>query len=138
MKLTRPRALVLPAVLSVAALGLAACGGGSSSAETPAAPSSAAGEVTYCEPLQAAYAMKPASGSVVSDEDLAAFADALEPAAIAAQADGKPEIAALFALLAQMNAAPDSMTSDEMNEAFTQIAALGPEVQADCGIDLMQ
>ncbi len=92
---------------------------------------------TYCEPLQAAYAIKPASGSVATDEELQAFADALEPAAVAAQADGRDDLYDLFALVARFNALPDQMTSDEVNQAFTQIAALGPEVLADCGIDLM-
>ena len=73
----------------------------------------------------------------MSDEELQAFADALEPAAVAAQADGRQDLYDLFALVARMNAEPDAMTSDEVNEVFTQIDALGPEVLADCGIDLM-
>ena len=93
--------------------------------------------VTYCEPLQAAYAIKPASGSQVSDEELQAFADALEPAAVAAQADGRQDLYDLFALIARFNAEPDQMTAEEVDQAFAQIGALGPEVLADCGIDLM-
>jgi len=138
---THARGRVLAAVLSVAALGIAACGGGSSSTETSVAPISASAvgpTVTYCEPLSAAYAVKPATGSIASDESLAIFAAALEPAAIAAEADGKPEVAALFMLLVQMNAAPDLIQPEDVDEAFAQLAALAPTVEADCGVDLMQ
>lgn len=149
-----PRALVLTTALALTGLALAACGGSSSSSSTSAAPSTpaasapaapetaaadaASGAVTYCEPLQAAYVIKPPSGSTPTDEELAAFAAALEPAAIAAQADGRQDLYALFALVAQINAEPDSLTTEQTNEVFTQLAALGPEVLSDCGIDMMQ
>lgn len=145
--MTSSRAFIVVSSLSLAALALAACGGSSTASTSAAASASvlasegidsnAGSTATYCEPLQAAYAVKPPSGSQVSDEELQAFADALEPAAVAAQADGRQDLYDLFALVARMNADPDNMTSDEVNEVFTQIDALGPEVLADCGIDLM-
>jgi hypothetical protein len=153
MNSPRARAIALVSSAALAALVLTACGG-SSSAESTSAPAASPSAVasdlasegiddntgstaTYCGPLADAYAIKPPSGSAVSDEELQAFADALEPAAVAAQADGRQDLYDLFALVARMNAEPDAMTSDEVNEAFTQIDALGPEVLADCGIDLM-
>ncbi len=144
--MTSARTLIAISVIALAGVGLTACGGSSSSSSssTSAAPvvnsaaaTAAATAATYCEPLQAAYDIKPPSGSVASDEELAAFAAALEPAAIAAQTDGRQDLYDLFALVAQMNADPDAMTSEDTEKAFTQIAELSPEVLADCGIDLM-
>ena len=102
------------------------------------ADSAAAAAASYCAPLEAAYAVKPASGEVASDSDLKAFADAMQPAADAATADGKPELAAFFALIAQLNAAPDSMTAEDTNKAFSELAQFAPVVQKECGIDMMQ
>ena len=86
----------------------------------------------------AAYAIKPASGESTTDEQLAAFADAMEPAAAAAAADGRQDLAAFFALIAQINAAPETITEAQINDTVTQLAALGPEIQATCGVDMMQ
>lgn len=142
MRMTPRRALITLSATALVGVSLTACSGSSSTSESstsaaPVASSAAVTAVTYCEPLQAAYDIKPSSGSVASDEDLAAFAAALEPAAVAAQADGRQDLYDLFALVAQFNAAPDSMTDEQANTAFTQIAELAPGVLEDCGIDLM-
>lgn len=148
------RALVLASALALTGGVLAACSGSSTSNSSTAAAASAsaqansaaastvpasgeAGAPTYCEPLAAAYAIKAESGTQVTDEQLAAFAAALEPAAVAAQADGRQDLYDLFALIAQMNADPESMTTDQADEALAQIGVLGPEVMEACGIDLM-
>lgn len=138
------RALAALSAAALAGFSLTACGSSTSESSTSAAAAAssapatgAATAATYCEPLQAAYDIKPPSGSVASDEELAAFAAALEPAAIAAQADGRQDLYDLFALVAKMNADPDAMTSEDVDKAFTQIAELSPEVLEDCGIDLM-
>jgi len=157
--MTLTRALVLSSVLAITGGLLAACGGSSSSDSSTSAAASApvvvessapasapastvpasgeAGAPTYCEPLAAAWAIKAESGSQVTDEQLAEFAAALEPAAVAAQADGRQDLYDLFALIAQMNAAPDEMTAEDANLALSQIGLLGPEVFEACGIDLM-
>lgn len=127
--------------VTVAALVLTACGSGSST-ESSAAPAettaAAGGGTSYCAPLQAAYDIKVATGETGTDEQFAAFGEAMLPAAEAAAADGRPELADFFALVAEINANPDGATPDQGEAAFAGAFALGPEVLEDCGIDLMQ
>lgn len=140
--MTRTRIAVVG--LALASLTLVACGS-STSTESSAAASTAAAEApaaeggtSYCGPLQEAYAIKPASGEIATDEQLAAFAEAMLPAAEAAAADGRPELADFFALIAEINANPDGATPDQGEAAFAGVFEFGPEVLEDCGVDLMQ
>lgn len=133
--------IVVAACVAASALVLTACGSSTSTESSSAAPESAAaagGGTSYCAPLQAAYGIKPASGEIATDEQLAAFAEAMLPAAEAAAADGRPELADFFALVAEINANPDGATPDQGEAAFAGAFEFGPEVLTDCGVDLMQ
>lgn len=98
----------------------------------------ASGGTSYCDPLAAAFEVKPASGEVATDAQLADFAAAMEPAAAAAEADGNTQLADLFTLIAKINAAPDSVTAEETGQALSETFAVAEEVQAACGVDLLQ
>jgi len=121
-------------LVAVCALLLTACGSGSATESSTAA----GGGTSYCTPLQAAYDIKVATGEIGTDEQFAAFAEAMLPAAEAAAADGRPELADFFALVAEINANPQGATPDQGEAAFAGAFAIGPEVLEDCGIDLMQ
>lgn len=126
--------------LAIAALALVACGSGSSS-ESPSAEASTAaagGGTSYCAPLQQAYAIKVPSGETGTDEQFAAFAEAMLPAADAAAADGRQDLADFFTLVAEINANPDGATPDQGEAAFAGAFQFGPEVLEACGVDLMQ
>jgi hypothetical protein len=126
-------------LLALGSLGLAACGSGSAAeSSAAAAPESAATGTSYCAPLQEAYAIKVPSGEIGSDEQFAAFAEAMRPAADAAVADGRQDLADFFLLVAEINANPDGATPDQGEAAFAGAFEFGPEVLEDCGVDLMQ
>lgn len=125
--------------LALASLTLAACGSGTSSESPSAAASSApaAAGTSYCEPLAAAYAIKVPSGETGTDEQFAAFGEAMLPAAEAAAADGRQDLADFFLLVAEINANPDGATPDQGEAAFAGAFQFGPEVLEACGVDLM-
>jgi hypothetical protein len=125
--------------LALSALALSACGSGSSSESPSAAASSepAAAGTSYCVPLAAAYEIKVPSGETGTDEQFAAFAEAMLPAAEAAAADGRQDLADFFLLVAEINANPDGATPDQGEAAFAGAFQFGPEVLEACGVDLM-
>ena len=94
--------------------------------------------MTYCEPLAAAYALKPPSGEPVSDAELLVFGEAMVPVADAAVADGRQDLADMFTLIAQVNIDPEGTTDAETTEALNEVLAFSDEVNAACGIDLLQ
>jgi hypothetical protein len=132
---------VVAACVAASALVLTACGSSTSSESSAAAPESVAaagGGTSYCAPLQAAYDIKVATGETGTDEQFAAFGEAMLPAAEAAAADGRPELADFFALIAEINSDPGGATPDQGEAAFAGAFEFGPEVLEDCGVDLMQ
>jgi hypothetical protein len=98
------------------------------------APASA---LSYCASLAAAYRVKPPTGKTTVKAQ-ATFGKLLIPAAKAAAADGKADVAKLLNLLAAMNSDPLSVTAEQAGTAFADIAKVAPVVQKDCGISLMQ
>ncbi|MDP2013621.1 MAG: hypothetical protein Q8L05_05285, partial [Actinomycetota bacterium] len=148
-------ALVCTAGLVLASAGLVACSSSSPTTSAPAtskapmsqAPMSQTPEsqtplvdegFTYCDPLAAAYAIKPASGEPASNEELAAFGEAMFPVADAASADGREDLAEMFTLVAQVNSDPSSTTDAQTTEALNAVLTHADEVNATCGIDLLQ
>ncbi|MBE3074766.1 MAG: hypothetical protein IMZ75_07440 [Actinobacteria bacterium] len=93
--------------------------------------------MSYCAPLAAAYRVKPPTGKT-TPKALAKFGKLLTPAAKAAAADGKTDVATLLSTLAAMNSDPLSVTAKQANTAFAAIAKVAPVVLKDCGINLMQ
>lgn len=111
----------------------------STASSTPtASPSALASAHSYCAPLAAAYKVKPPTGQKTTPETLAIFGKALTPAAEAAAADGKADVAELLTLLAAMNSDARSVTAERAGTAFDSVAKLSPVVMKDCGINLMQ
>lgn len=96
------------------------------------------GGSTYCDPLAAAYAIKPASGEPVSDAQLLAFGEAMVPVADAAAADGRQDLADMFTLISQVNSDPNGTTETQTSQALNEVLANADAVKADCGIDLLQ
>lgn len=137
-------------VLAVVAIVIALAGCSSSdtsstapSRSTPTATPTAASStpvsaLTYCAPLAAAYQAKPASGTATTPEVLAKFGNLLTPAADAAAADGKADVAELLTTLAAMNLDIGSVTADKAMSVGDTIIRLAPVVMKDCGINLMQ
>lgn len=145
MHLSRSSALALLAGLVVASVSLVGCSN-SSDAIAPDSLASEAAEgqasadaasASYCDPLAAAYEIKPASGEPAGDADLAAFGEALLPAAAAAAADGRPDLADLFTLLSQVNAHPDAVSEEQVDLALTEVLNYSDEVSSTCGIDML-
>lgn len=137
-------------VLAVVAIVIALAGCSSSdtsstapSRSTPTATPTAASStpvsaLTYCALLAAAYQAKPASGTATTPEVLAKFGNLLTPAAEAAAADGKADVAELLNTLAAMNLDIGSVTADEAMSVGDTTIRLAPVVMEDCGINLMQ
>lgn len=137
-------------VLAVVAIVIALAGCSSSdtsstapSRSTPTATPTAASStpvsaLTYCVPLAAAYQAKPASGTATTPEVLAKFGNLLTPAAEAAAADGKADVAELLTTLAAMNLDIGSVTADKAMSVGDTTIRLAPVVMKDCGINLMQ
>jgi hypothetical protein len=94
--------------------------------------------LTYCAPLAAAYEVKPASGTETTPEVLAEFGNLLTPAAEAAAADGKADVAELLTTLAAMNLDIGSVTAEQAMAVGATTIELAPVVMEDCGINLMQ
>ncbi len=103
--------------------------------ETPAEEEAGA---SYCDPLAEAYAIKPASGEPATNEELAAFGEAMLPVADAASADGRNDLAEMFTLVAQVNIDPGSTTDAQTSEALNSVLSNADEVNETCAIDLLQ
>lgn len=93
---------------------------------------------SYCDPLEQAFSIKPASGEPATNEELAAFGEAMLPVAEAASADGRNDLAEMFTLVAQVNIDPDTTTDAETSEALNSVLSNADEVNETCGIDLLQ
>lgn len=146
------RACIAPCAIPLLLVGLSACGGATTSSQTPDTPpastaisspssSSSVSAATYCAPLAAAYKVKPPSGVALSAAqlaDLAKFGKLLGSAADAATADGKPEIAKLLTVLGTMNTDPTSVTAQQAGEAAKETAKLAPTIKADCKINILE
>ena len=81
--------------------------------------------------------MKPPTGKTTFEAQ-AKFGKLLAPAAKAAAADGKTDVAKLLTTLAAMNSDPRSVTAKQAGAAFEEIAKVLPIVLKDCGVNLMQ
>ena len=150
MRFSKAHAAVFAAGIALSSVGLVACSSSSPTSSTPtatAAPATeaaatqapaASGSTTYCDPLVAAYAIKPASGEPASDAQLEAFGKAMEPVAAAAEADGNQKLAAMFTLIAKVNSDPNGTTDAQTSEALNEVIANADEVNAACGVDLLQ
>lgn len=156
------RMCILSGTIPLLLAGVSACSGSTTSSPTSPAPSttsatgspssSSAGAPTttattpataptYCALLAKAYQIKPPTGVKLTAAQLAdevQFGKLLTPAAQAAAADGKPEVAKLLTLLSTMNSDPTSVTAAQAGEAFSQISKVSPTVMTDCNINLMQ
>ncbi len=151
MTISRTNAVVLAAGLVLTSFSLVACSSSTTSTSTPssaplvasAAPTPdtsvvAAGGTSYCEPLAAAFKIKPASGEPASDAQLAAFGEAMVPAATAAAADGRQDLADMFTLIAKVNSDPNGTTPTETSQALNEVITNADEVKAACGVDMLQ
>ena len=141
-------ALVLMTGLALTSLSLVACSSSSDPSPSVSVSAEAAesqapadamtqGGTSYCDPLAAAYEIKPPSGEIASDEELVAFGEALLPVADAASVDGQQDLADMFTLLAKVNSDPDNTTDAETGESLQMVIANSEQVNADCGIDLL-
>lgn len=151
MTSTVARVCITSGAIPLLLVGLSACGGATTSSQTAATPpastatsspsaSSSVSGVTYCAPLAAAYKVKPPSGQALNAAqlaDLVKFGKLLGPAADAAAADGKPEIAKLLTVLGAMNSDPHAVTAQQAGEAFKESSRLAPIIMADCKINIM-
>lgn len=151
MRISRTNAVVLAVGMTLVSFSLVGCSSAESSAESPAAsqtPSSESvtsaapveteDEVTYCEPLAAAYLLKPPSGEPVSDAELLVFGEAMVPVADAAAADGRQDLADMFTLIAKVNMDPEGTTDAETTEALNEVLTFSDEVTTACAVDLLQ
>ncbi len=147
------RICITSGVMPLLIVGLAACGGATTSdpeqtappdSATTSSPSVAATSTsvaTYCAPLAAAFKVKPPSGQsldAAQTADLVKFGKLLGPAATAAAADGKTDVSKLLVLLGKLNSAPLSVTAEQAGEALKENFRLAPIIMADCRIDMMQ
>ena len=69
---------------------------------------------------------------------LEAFGKAMLPVAAAAEADGNQKLAAMFTLIAKVNSDPNGTTDAQTSEALNEVIANADEVNAACGVDLLQ
>lgn len=109
-----------------------------SPASESSSPTQSESKPSYCAPLAAAFEVKPPTGEATTSDVLAKFGQLLTPAAAAASADGKTDVAELLTTLAAMNSDPSSVTADEAFEVGQTTLDLVPVVMADCGINMMQ
>ena len=149
MRLSKAHTAVFAMGIALASVGLVGCSSSSPTTsaptataapatEAPATDAPAEGATSYCDPLVAAYAIKPASGEPASDADLEAFGKAMLPVAAAAEADGNQKLAAMFTLIAKVNSDPNGTTDAQTSEALNEVMATADEVNAACGVDLLQ
>ena len=147
MRISRTTAVVFTVSITLASFGLAACSSGTTSSEpsasavmsdapTEAADVEAAGGSSYCAPLADAIAIKPADGAL-DEAAAAAYGEALVPVADAATADGQQDLADMFTLMSQVYSDPNA-TNEQSGEVLNAVIANSDQINAECGIDLLQ
>jgi hypothetical protein len=125
------------AALTIAAFA-AATVGCSSSSDASKGATAAGDKAAYCAPLAAAKLARPTPGQAGLDEAMKHYGKLVEPAAAAASAAGKTEVADLLNEVAKANSDPEHPDMQQIEAAVITAKTVGPMILKDCGFDFMK